>query len=192
MLTMDEVLRDARRAELLLELESLRAYLRSIAGQRLPDWVKQAGVGESDLVQDTFKSAIEAIEEDSGAINPETFRGYMRSILIHKILQTMRREGIRQHDRFESDFEPSAAERTPSSGAARREDGDLYDRALATLPEREQLVVRWHLDDGLSYAKIGDRLGVSGPGARGIFVRGGRQILEKMGVSLPPEEDGLR
>jgi hypothetical protein len=51
MLTMDEVLRDARRAELLFELESLRAYLRSIAGQRRPDWVKQAGVGEPDLVQ---------------------------------------------------------------------------------------------------------------------------------------------
>jgi RNA polymerase sigma factor (sigma-70 family) len=78
-------------------------------------------------------------------------------------------------------------------GAAAAEAGDLVDslrRAVGTLPDRERAAVLLRVTARLTFAEVGEALGVTDRGAAQVYERGVARLKRRLGAT--DEELGPR
>jgi RNA polymerase sigma-70 factor, ECF subfamily len=160
-------------------LEAYRGYLLTIALKELSSDA-QAGFGASDLVQETFLAAHKHLDQFRGS-TPAELRGWLRQILRNKLVDLNDRrvraaasisvlpgEGstcIHWTDAL------SAGGPTPSEVAGRREEVATVLEILDQIEQKYRSVIRWRLEEDLSFQEIGSRLGVSENAAEKCFAR---------------------
>ena len=132
-----------------------------------------SGRGESDLVQQALLAAVGSIREGRARLpgpDEAEIRAWLRRILINT-----HRDRLRYHlaqerspDREHRDgaVEVEADSSSPFSKAARNEEAKRFDLAKLALDEDDRKILSWRLDDDLTFAEIGARLGCSTSWAR--------------------------
>jgi RNA polymerase sigma-70 factor (ECF subfamily) len=165
-------------------LELYRHYLYLLAraeiGRRL-----QGRLDPSDLVQETFLAAHRDFAGFRGTTEVELV-AWLRQVLAARLADQVRRhlKAKRRDARLErrlgdelgqssQDLENqfAAHQSTPSHYAARRERAVLLAEALKELPaDYEEVIVLRHLE-GLSFAKVADRMGRSVDSVEKLWVR---------------------
>ena len=114
-------------------------------------------------------------------------------ILVHAFIKSRRRPALA---RFESGSGPAAIKGsvTPPSVILQREAADAaIDAALSALPEHYRAAIRWRLWDGLSFAQIGTRLGISDDCAQKLFGRARSPCCVAFwGPAMNRVDDGLQ
>jgi RNA polymerase sigma-70 factor (ECF subfamily) len=175
-------------------LELHRGYLALLArlhiGRRL-----QGKVDAADLVQDTFLEAHRNFALFRGADASE-FAGWLRQILAANLAMLLRRYlGTQRRDvRLERELTVVlddssrvlnrgllAPSSSPSSRAARREQGVLLAAALEQLPEayREVIILR-HLE-GLGFPDVARRMSRSLDSVKNLWARALGQLRRSLG-----------
>src|SRR5205085_1006497 len=97
------------------------------------------------------------------------------------ILKLRRRHSVQKRDhrrevRVGSDDRPDPAQPPPESAAIRREEYEQIREALHHLPEEWVLIIRWHVEERLTFAKIGKRLGRTAEAVHHLWSRGIRDL----------------
>jgi RNA polymerase sigma-70 factor, ECF subfamily len=150
-------------------LEACRDYLRLVV--RRGRWSKDAGqAATSDLVQDTLVDAWRDFSRFRGG-TPAELRGWLKAILVHASLNARRRSPQAQISCCSEVHALAGTTTSPSQAAHKNSAREELDKALDTLPERQRTVVRLRLWDRLSFARIGDTLGISEDAARMLYGR---------------------
>jgi RNA polymerase sigma-70 factor, ECF subfamily len=167
------------------ELEACRDYLRLVV--RRGRWTKGGDQpATSDLVQDTLVDAWRGFARFRGVTAGE-LRMWLKAILVHSSLNA-RRQPARAHVGLGPEAEVRAGTTTsPSQAAQKNSSREELDKALAMLPERQRMVVHLRLWDQLSFARIGDRLGISEDASRMLY---GRAIARLRGTVRPGHDPG--
>jgi RNA polymerase sigma-70 factor (ECF subfamily) len=151
-------------------------HLLALARRLLPADLR-AKASASDLVQETCLLAHRSLHQFRGATAAE-FRAWLTEILRRVARDHRRRTSAEvpldagSHDRLVEAL--AAAGPTPASEAGRRELLDAIRRELAALPDDERQAFLWRVEEQLSYAEIGRRLGCSENTAARTF---GRAVL---------------
>jgi RNA polymerase sigma-70 factor (ECF subfamily) len=175
-------------------LEQHQGYLALLARLQISRRL-QGKVDASDLVQETFLEAHRNFGLFRGS-NGTAFVGWLRQILATNLAQSCRRYfGTQRRDvRLERELalaldESSrvldrgliAASSSPSSQAARREQGVLLAAALEELPEayREVIILR-HLE-GLSFPDVARRMNRSLDSVKNLWTRALAQLRRSLG-----------
>jgi RNA polymerase sigma-70 factor (ECF subfamily) len=154
-------------------LEASRRFLLSIANAKLPDALRSKG-GASDLVQDTLALAHQCRDTFRGQTMAE-LRAWLRTILSNEVAAFRRRytdtdaRDIRREAELGYDSAVTRAE--PIDVLLQSERDDRLVSAVADLPEDGRYAVCLRIEQGLSFAAIGERLGRSEAAARKLFVR---------------------
>ena len=171
-------------------LETFRGYLLTVAQKELPANL-QAGCGASDLVQETFLAAHAHSGQFRGSTEAE-LRGWLRQILRNKLV-TLRRRGGRGpaalpaalsgvHGSSSADWTAGlvASDPSPSEVLTSAEQVQSVHAALGRLPEKYRQPLLWHLQDHVSLAEIGGRLGISEDAAGKRFRRAVQKVRQFM------------
>ena len=170
-------------------LAAIRGYLLHLAEQHL-DGDLQAKAGASDLVQAALLAAYARRDQYHGHSDAE-LKGWLRRILVNVVRKFRRHWRCKQRaatrevpiaDNPALHLPPDGAD-TPSTHARRQEQRRRLADAVSLLAEEQRQAVAWRIDDGLSFADIGARLGKSGDAARMLFHR----ALERLQELLPTE-----
>jgi len=160
-------------------LDHLRPYARVII-QNMRGNGRDAGVGESDLIQEAFLQATNSAGTFQGVSVGELVR-WLRTIVVrttHRTLQSV--EAVGWTDPEEANLATLVVDPgpTPAEVAARHEQSATMAVALSRLPEEMQLVLRGRLADDEDYASLASRLGRSPGAARVLFVRAVRRLRD--------------
>lgn len=154
-------------------LESCRRFLLSVATSELPTDLQAKG-GASDLVQQTLANAVQSKHQFRGTTLVE-LRAWLRAILQseaavfrRRYLMTAARDVSREVALAASDTQD---EHTPVTAAVQAEHSERISAALSQLSNEQQQAVSLRMEDELSFAEIGDRLGRSEDAARKLFTR---------------------
>jgi RNA polymerase sigma-70 factor (ECF subfamily) len=171
-------------------LDSCRQYLLLVANQGLYAPL-QAKVGPSDLVQDTFLKAHRQFETFAGTTEAELL-AWLRRILLNNVanatrsfLGTAGRDLDREVEEKSGSERMAAAGDTPSARLVGQEQDEALERAIDKLPENYRQVIRWQLDEGLSYEEMGRRLGRSPEAVRKLSNRAVERLAK---ILEPPDE----
>jgi RNA polymerase sigma-70 factor (ECF subfamily) len=177
-------------------LDVYRNYLTLLArlqvGRRL-----QGKADASDIVQETFLQAHRCFAQFRGTTTAE-FATWLRQILASRLAKLVwryhgaQRRNVRLERELQDEMVRSsqllegglmARQSSPSSQAARREEGLLLADSLNELPEdyREVLVLR-HLE-GLTFPEIAERLGRTVDSVRKLWMRGLARMRTSLGDS---------
>lgn len=97
---------------------------------------------------------------------------------------TLKRDVGHEHG-FSGFGEPSASHTSPSMGAARNEEAEAIQAALAELPPAAQEVIRLRYDEGLETQEIGRRMGKSDGAVRVLLSRTVEALRRALGRELP-------
>lgn len=167
----------------------IRGYLLHIAEQHLGSDLHAKG-GASDLVQTALLAAHRARDQFRGD-SPRAYRGWLRRILLNVLAKFRRRWRCRVRaaarevpfGQPHADFSPVHHD-TPSQLAHQGEQQEALAAAVAALPDEQRQAIALRIDDGLSFAEIGRRLGKSPDAARMLYNR----ALERLQASLPPPD----
>jgi RNA polymerase sigma-70 factor (ECF subfamily) len=173
-------------------LERFRAYLRLLARQQLGAQLR-AKIDESDLVQQTFKEAIEAWGQFQGK-GDEVLAGWLRKALAHNLVDAARSFGrgkrdMAQERRLEEALEASscrlgallaADQSSPSERAVKVEEILRLAGALDKLPEAQREAIELQYLQGASQTEIAARLDRSEPAVAGLVRRGLKKLRELM------------
>jgi RNA polymerase sigma-70 factor (ECF subfamily) len=173
-------------------LGGCRDYLLQIAIEELTSDLSRK-LGPSDLVQDTLLEA----QRDFGRFRGRT-RGevlaWLRGILLHNLANATRHylaTGMRQVSR-ESGLSVAIEAGLPAPGSDEPvtrilalERHEALAAALTRLPPEAQAVVRARNLEGLSFADIGARLGLSGDAARKVWARAVLRLQREFAEDLP-------
>jgi RNA polymerase sigma-70 factor (ECF subfamily) len=172
-------------------LEPYRDFLLGTADRDLADDL-QAKHGASDLVQETFLEAVRGFARFEGR-SPDELQRWLKAILGFRLIDFARRYrhgGKRQIGRevplegpLGSDVgppEPAARDKTPRSNAIAQEEALHLWIALEAMPERDSLLLRMRDQEGLPFAEIGSRLGLSADAARKAWLRALRQLRQRL------------
>jgi RNA polymerase sigma-70 factor (ECF subfamily) len=171
--------------------EEYRGHLLGLASSRLPRDLR-GKLGPEDLVQDTFLKAHSALSELRGRAGAEV-KAWLRTILINRLAHltaryhTAKRRLSREVSLADKPGrEPAVprAEADPFRLAVRQERKEELARALDQLPGHYRQVIDWHHFEGLPFAEIGGRLGISQEAARKVWVRA-REELRQLLAHLP-------
>ncbi|MCB1282567.1 MAG: sigma-70 family RNA polymerase sigma factor [Salinibacterium sp.] len=176
---------------LLLEVyEPLRARLEP----GIPSWARSV-LDVDDLIQPTFAQAFRdfASFELRG---PGSFLAWVRSIGEHRLLDALKGLGRQKRGGGRhrvvaraGSGDSSVAEvldlladdaMRPSQIARRREAQEALERAIDMLPEDAALALRMRLIEGRSLEEIGERIGRSPDGARGLIQRARTELRERL------------
>jgi RNA polymerase sigma factor (sigma-70 family) len=131
-----------------------------------------------DVVAGTYLVAWRRLEEALATEAPLAWLyGVARRTLANQRRGQRRASALRQ--RLQSDSSPAAPDRTHDLVEVRDEVADVL-RALDTLKERDQEVLRLAAFEGLTPAEIGSVLGVSGSRARTYLYRARRRLQEAL------------
>ena len=164
---------------------------------RLRDWVRHcaqnrlgqrlgARVDGSDIAQEVHLRAWRSFDQFQGESVPELM-GWVEEILQNAITDCRRRHGAEKRD---ADAEVaggdlftglSANATTPSQGAIRNEQNARLSEALQRLPEKQQLVFRLRLYEGLPFEEVAQKAGVTVGNARVLMVRAIERLKSELG-----------
>ena len=170
--------------------------LRRLADQGLA--ADLAGkVGASDVVQDTFFAASRDLDDYRGQ-TPREFRGWLEGILRNRLLylrryfrMSARRTVSREVPIGSADPDasqawagelPAQTTASPLSRVVRDERAAAIQEALARLSEDDRLMICWHHQDRLTFAIIGDRLGITEEAARKRWARALVRLRDTLGL----------
>ncbi len=167
------------------------AHLRQVANRGLAADLA-AKVGASDVVQDTFWAASRDRHQYRGN-SPQELRGWLEQILrnrLHYLRRYFRTSARRQVSREvpaglggEGFTGQVAAPPSPSplSRVVRDERATALRIALGQLSAADTQLIRWHEQDGLTFAVIGDLLGISEEAARKRWARALKRLRDLLG-----------
>jgi len=132
-----------------------------------------------DLVQETLLRAIQALDGiESG--EPGRFQAYVRQAVLNRIRDQIRwahrHPNVREVPDDHVDGTPSPLEEVIESDVLER-----YERSLAQLNEREQLLVHLRLELDFGYGEIAAITGVGSPDAARMAVR---RSVRKLGQAM--------
>ncbi|MCA9727541.1 MAG: sigma-70 family RNA polymerase sigma factor [Candidatus Eisenbacteria bacterium] len=175
---------DARAREELVSrfLPSLKRW----ASGRLPE--KSRSLSDTDdLVQVSLMRALDRAP-DFESRGQGAFLGYLHRILLNAIRDEIRRTAVRPEETLDENLpedRPALLDRTIGPDAV-----EAYEKALATLPERQQQAVVLRIEFGFSFPEIATLLGNTKPDAvRMLVTRGLVLLAERMaGPSVSFEE----
>ena len=183
----DDLLRAARdgdRDAQGLLLETCRRPLLRLARRELNRTLQAKG-NPSDMVQDTFLTALREIDGFRGC-TPDQLLGWLRLILSHRLSNFCRdfytekrrvtREAPGQAAPAGEDARRAAA--SPSDVAIRRELAERVRRALHRLPRDSFEVVRLRHEANLSFKEIGQLTGRTASAARKVWVRAIEEVRD--------------
>ena len=141
--------------------------LQRWARGRLPSYVRDIN-DTDDLVQVTMLRALDHLEEFEQR-KEGAFLAYLRRILLNQIRdeirRTARRPPAQQLPEEVRDRKPS-----PLEAAIGREQLEAYEKALATLTEREQEAFIMRMELGFSHPEVAESLGFASANAARMAV----------------------
>ncbi|MEZ4265126.1 MAG: sigma-70 family RNA polymerase sigma factor [Myxococcota bacterium] len=135
-----------------------------------------------DVVQDTFLRLWQA---DRAEIEPR-LAAWLFTVCRNRAVDVARREG--RMDAADARDGATAREESPLATLERKETAGSILDALATLPERQQEIVRLKFQDGLSYREIGEVLTLSESNVGFIL----HTTMRALRASLVGESGGAR
>lgn len=154
-------------------LASCQRFLLAVANDELPADLRAKG-GASDLVQQTLAAAIRSEHQFRGGTISE-LRGWLRAILRSEVAAFRRRysaTAARDVGReLPMDSVTAQDHRTPVAAVLQTEQAQQVSAAVGQLPDDLRQAVVLRLEDDLSFAEIGERLGRSEEAARKLFTR---------------------
>jgi RNA polymerase sigma-70 factor, ECF subfamily len=132
-----------------------------------------------DVAQDAFVRAYLSL---GGLRVPQAFAGYLFQIALNLCRKRWSRRATCP--------EPPP-DRLPSveTEVLARAEHDRVARAIAELPEDYRLPVSLRVDDGLSFAEIGELLGASEGACRMRYHRARQMLRARLGYEAEPRED---
>lgn len=171
-------------------VEEYRAYLLLIANDGLSPRLR-GKLGPSDLVQETFVEAQQALDTFRGT-TPESMRAWLREILdcrlanIRRAYLRTKKRSIAREVRLDNDNGRTMRDApcpapSPSSHAIGRERELSLQRALADLPDHYRTAVDLRNRQGLSFREVGERMGRSEEAARKLWARGILELRKRVG-----------
>lgn len=118
-----------------------------------------------DVVQEVFHGVLSDIHAFAGRTE-RAFAGYLSMVVRNRIIDAIRfHEAERRDGRLgvqSADYdEHSSREGEPSDAASDREEMERLYESLATLPEREQLLLRARFEETASFPELCENLGYS-------------------------------
>ena len=163
----------AREALMARYLPRLQKWARG----RLPS-AARGMIETDDIVQEALLQTFHRLD----AFDPEhsgAFRGYVRRVAHNRILDELRRANRRPSADASADglVHPGPS---PLEAAIGEEKLAQYESALGRLKPREQDAITARLEDGLSYAQIGQELGVKEDAARMVVKRALFRLAQEM------------
>jgi RNA polymerase sigma-70 factor (ECF subfamily) len=165
-------------------LDGLRPWVRQRAdellGQRLG-----ARLDCSDVTQEVHIRVWECFEQFRGNSVPQLM-AWVEQILRTIVTDCRRRHGAGKRDAGrEMGGEPFRGlpgdGTTPSQGAVRNEQQVRLAEAMQQLPEKQRLVLRLRLYEGLPFEEVARRVGVSVVNARVLMVRATEKLRSELG-----------
>ncbi len=135
-----------------------------------------------DVAQDALLAVIEGLPS---LRRPECFRAWVRSITRRQIAHYHRRLQLE----LATHLTPLAILADDSAQMAfdRAEDRALIQTLLAQMTKRQQAVIRLRMQEGLAFAEVGERLGITGHAAEETCWRARRNIRPQVrGFGLDP------
>lgn len=183
----DDVLLAARRGDVAARwgaLEACRAYLRLVASMK--GWRRgDGGPDTSDVVQNAILDGWRGFSRFDGQTAGQ-LRAWLRVILIHALIKTRRRPRPARPECGSDILGLASSVTSPSALAQRDESRSLIDSALGKLPDHYRAAIRLRLWDDLSFAEIGERLGLSDECARKLYGRAIARLREATGPGHDP------
>jgi RNA polymerase sigma-70 factor, ECF subfamily len=178
------------------DLERYRDYLRLLARLQLDSRVR-ARVDASDIVQQTFLQAQQALPDFRGATGAE-LAAWLRQILARNLTHVVRDHGrdrrdINRERSLEAALDASsirlerwlaAEQSSPSQQAQRNEELLRLAQVLADLPEGQREAIVLHYWQGWTTAEIGRHLDRSPAAVAGLLKRGLKELRRQL---LDPE-----
>ena len=131
--------------------ELVRRYLRR--GFTVAYRVLRQREDAEDLVQEAFMVVLEKIDTFDAR---RPFGPWLYRIVVNRALNARRARTLRRTDPLP--VEMATPEESPATALERREVGERFAKALASLPERQQLIVCLFELDGFSSVEIGGML----------------------------------
>lgn len=180
-------------------LDHYRSYMLSLANDEISVELV-AKVAPSDLVQETCLQAARDFPSFEGCTEAE-LRAWLRQILLNNVLDLKRRflgtqkrgavqeiqlTGADIDSRLLADVECQRPQ--PSEQAISAERRHELHRAVESLPEKYQRVVKLRNFQLFSFQEIGDELQCSAEAARKLWAR----AIEKLSQKLDDDESSLR
>ena len=115
--------------------------------------------GNRDDAQDLVQESLIAAWESIGRYEPGTsFGSWLTGIAANRALAWRRREGLRRHEPLEDPPAPAPLDSLDASERTGR-----VRRALASLPDRERLILILRAVEGWPARKIAEHLGIAAP-----------------------------
>jgi RNA polymerase sigma-70 factor, ECF subfamily len=169
-------------------LDEFRPYLKLLA-QRAMDGRLAGRIDSSDVVQQTYLSAVRKFDEFSGD-DADALAGWLQLIHERNLIDTARKHLVaekRSVGREETLIETEALDdvelTSPSQRLMKGESAVRLARALAFLPDDQSEAIRLRHLDGWSLEKIAGRMDRSKRAVAGLLHRG----LENLRDKLAPE-----
>lgn len=167
--------------------ERLREFLNRIAGGKLSDDLG-AKLGASDIVQQSMLEACRDFDSFRGSSELE-FRTWVKRLVQHNLIDAAR--GYRGTQSRDTSREIPLGEpgnlreldgnqKTASSIVRRRETDEQLLRALAELPDDRRRIIELRHREGLPYAKIAVKMGMTEVAARKLWSRTIETLREHM------------
>jgi RNA polymerase sigma-70 factor (ECF subfamily) len=167
-------------------IDRARPYLLHLAARALHGRAA-AGESPSDVVQEAAIVAVRRLSEFEG--NEERrFRAWMSRIVTLRVRNVLRRGQIREAVGFSTAGGPADGGSSPSSRAGHDEERNRLEHALKQLTEPDCQLMRWHLEDNLTFVEMGRRLGVSDVTARANYLRAIKRLRSVLNPPEPPAE----
>jgi RNA polymerase sigma-70 factor (ECF subfamily) len=174
------------------ELVAYRAYLLMIANEMMGPSIR-AKIGASDVVQEALMEAHEHLAGFRGTTAIEV-RAWLREILkcrlanIHRFYRRSKRAVAREIPLDAVDGTGTAeslslagADTAPSHHAVRAEMTAALWAAIQRLPENYRKAIVLRQRRGLTFRKVGERLGCTEEAARKLWGRGILQLRRELG-----------
>jgi RNA polymerase sigma-70 factor (ECF subfamily) len=184
-------LRQAREGDsssLGLLLDEFRPYLKLLA-QRAMDGQLAGRVDSSDVVQQTYLSAVRKFEEFTGA-DADALAGWLQLIHERNLIDTARKHLVaekravgREETLIENEALDDVELTSPSQRLMQGESAVRLAQVLALLPDDQSDAIRLRHLDGWSLEKIAERMDRSKRAVAGLLHRGMENLRNKLSVS---------
>jgi RNA polymerase sigma-70 factor (ECF subfamily) len=165
-------------------LEACRQYLRLVVGKNR--WSNKAGgPATSDLVQDTILEGWRGFGRFEGRTEGQ-LRAWLRVIAVHALFKARQRRALAALESRGGDGAIPGSVTPPSVVFQREASNAAIDAALEALPEHYREVIHWRVWDGLPFAQIGSRLGISDDCAQKLYGRAIARLRDELGPGHEP------
>jgi RNA polymerase sigma-70 factor (ECF subfamily) len=182
-------------------VDTARGWLRLLAVRQIPSRLR-AKVAPSDLVQKTVLEAFVGAGRFEGSSREELY-AWLRGILRNNALDAIRHYHDcrsrdvtleRRFDELDSRERRDAslvADRRPDRDAMCREEEEVLEGALGTLPELHATIVRQRCLNNMRFEEIGRRHGRSAEAVRKIWARSIVRLREHLAAEGDRNGDEL-